>query len=386
MKGAIAAMMLVGHGRYARSGSGAGAAGHRRRRGVRGGGRAGQRLFGGRAGSSGTLRSRGSRPIFISALRPRECWRCGSRWREGRPWSHALARRQRRSQRDRCFSQYRVATVRPAQFGVVRPPLDQPGRDLGGGRAEQGARPMRDRRRHPLSARPGPRCVPGAGQGHARGRGRRRFAAAAGGGRPRLGLCAGAARRGGGHHDGEPMSVGRDGASDAVSFLRVGVPAVEFGPVGAGHHGPEEWVSVSSLETYRQALESFLRSLPERSVSSAAAAGRAGRPASRPRGRRRAAAEEEALLVALRPRRGDHRRRLRRGDLGQHPALHRQHRRRAQDPQSQTHSRSRPAARTSPRRRAGDDPDPRLRHPRQSAEDPGAPTRRSCSASIRNRT
>ena len=30
------------------------------------------------------------------------------------------------------------------------------------------------------------------------------------------------------HHDGEPMSVGRDGASDAVSFLRVGVPAVEF--------------------------------------------------------------------------------------------------------------------------------------------------------------
>jgi succinyl-diaminopimelate desuccinylase len=66
------------------------------------------------------------------------------------------------------------------------------------------------------------------------------------------------------HHDGEPMSVGRDGASDAVSFLRAGVPAVEFGPVGAGHHGPEEWVSVSSLETYRQALDSFLRSIPGR--------------------------------------------------------------------------------------------------------------------------
>jgi succinyl-diaminopimelate desuccinylase len=66
------------------------------------------------------------------------------------------------------------------------------------------------------------------------------------------------------HHDGEPMSVGRDGASDAVSFLRVGVPAVEFGPVGAGHHGPEEWVSVSSLEAYRQALESFLRAIPGR--------------------------------------------------------------------------------------------------------------------------
>jgi succinyl-diaminopimelate desuccinylase len=64
------------------------------------------------------------------------------------------------------------------------------------------------------------------------------------------------------HHDGEPMSVGRDGASDAVSFLRVGVPAVEFGPIGAGHHGPGEWVSVSSLETYRQALDSFLRAIP----------------------------------------------------------------------------------------------------------------------------
>ena len=62
----------------------------------------------------------------------------------------------------------------------------------------------------------------------------------------------------------ETMSVGRDGASDAVSFLRVGVPAVEFGPVGAGHHGPEEWVSVSSLETYRQALDSFLRAIPSR--------------------------------------------------------------------------------------------------------------------------
>lgn len=66
------------------------------------------------------------------------------------------------------------------------------------------------------------------------------------------------------HHDGEPMSVGRDGASDAVSFLRVGVPAVEFGPVGEGHHGPEEWVSVSSLHTYRQTLDTFLRSLPAR--------------------------------------------------------------------------------------------------------------------------
>ncbi|HEY7455864.1 MAG TPA: M20/M25/M40 family metallo-hydrolase [Solirubrobacterales bacterium] len=66
------------------------------------------------------------------------------------------------------------------------------------------------------------------------------------------------------HHAGEPMSVGRDGASDAVSFLRVGVPAVEFGPVGEGHHGPGEWVSVASLQAYRQTLEQFLRAIPDR--------------------------------------------------------------------------------------------------------------------------
>ena len=61
---------------------------------------------------------------------------------------------------------------------------------------------------------------------------------------------------------GESMSVGRDGASDAVSFLRAGIPAVEFGPAGAGHHGPEEWVSIASLARYRRALTDFVRQLP----------------------------------------------------------------------------------------------------------------------------
>jgi len=61
---------------------------------------------------------------------------------------------------------------------------------------------------------------------------------------------------------GESMSIGRDGASDAVSFLQAGIPAVEFGPSGAGHHGPEEWVSISSLARYRQALCDFVRDLP----------------------------------------------------------------------------------------------------------------------------
>ena len=63
---------------------------------------------------------------------------------------------------------------------------------------------------------------------------------------------------------GEQLSVGRDGASDAISFLEAGVPAVECGPTGAGHHGPDEWVSVRSLGEYRQALVEFVNLLPAR--------------------------------------------------------------------------------------------------------------------------
>ena len=39
---------------------------------------------------------------------------------------------------------------------------------------------------------------------------------------------------------------------------------MEFGPVGGGHHGPEEWVSVSSLERYQEALVRFARMIPKR--------------------------------------------------------------------------------------------------------------------------
>jgi succinyl-diaminopimelate desuccinylase len=62
--------------------------------------------------------------------------------------------------------------------------------------------------------------------------------------------------------EGESMSVGRDGASDAISFIQAGIPAVEFGPAGAGHHGPDEWVSISSLARYRQTLCDFVAGLP----------------------------------------------------------------------------------------------------------------------------
>jgi succinyl-diaminopimelate desuccinylase len=82
-----------------------------------------------------------------------------------------------------------------------------------------------------------------------------------------LALCSAASR----FSDGESMSVGRDGASDAVAFLKAGVPAVEFGPSGGGHHGPDEWVSIDSLAVYRRALVDFARSsVPERFSASEA--------------------------------------------------------------------------------------------------------------------
>jgi succinyl-diaminopimelate desuccinylase len=65
-------------------------------------------------------------------------------------------------------------------------------------------------------------------------------------------------------HHADSVTVGRDGASDAVSFLKAGIPAVEFGPAGGGHHGPGEWVSVPSLRAYREMLVAFARSMPAR--------------------------------------------------------------------------------------------------------------------------
>ena len=57
------------------------------------------------------------------------------------------------------------------------------------------------------------------------------------------------------------VSLGRHGSSDIVYFQRVGVPGVEFGPIGGGHHGPKEFVVASSLEAYRQMLVQFVQIL-----------------------------------------------------------------------------------------------------------------------------
>ena len=88
--------------------------------------------------------------------------------------------------------------------------------------------------------------------------------------------------------EGDALSIGRDGASDAISFLEAGIPAVEFGPVGGGHHGPHEWVSISSLALYRRALGDFVE--PPAGVARAPGAAVAARR------RRRAGAEARRPL------------------------------------------------------------------------------------------
>jgi succinyl-diaminopimelate desuccinylase len=63
------------------------------------------------------------------------------------------------------------------------------------------------------------------------------------------------------HAEGEVQLVGRDGTNDGTYFLQRGIPSVEFGPIGSGHHGPAEKVSIRSLRTYRLALLDFLHSV-----------------------------------------------------------------------------------------------------------------------------
>jgi len=75
-----------------------------------------------------------------------------------------------------------------------------------------------------------------------------------------------------GRHEPSAASVGRDGASDAVAFLGVGVPAVEFGPRGAGHHGPDEHVEIGSLGLYRRTLAELARTVAQRASAGGAGA------------------------------------------------------------------------------------------------------------------
>ena len=63
---------------------------------------------------------------------------------------------------------------------------------------------------------------------------------------------------------GDPQTILVLGSDRRYADKAAGIPAVEFGPSGGGHHGPDEWVSVTSLARYREALAEFIATLPER--------------------------------------------------------------------------------------------------------------------------
>ena len=218
MKGALAVMLMVA-ARPPRPGGGAAATRHRLRRGVRGGGEPRLGCARRQAGSSATSRSPASRPTSRSGCRRRAFWRCGSRSRAVGARGHAVARGQRRRQGGRGIQGHRIATVCTPQLRPVRPPLDQSRSDRGRRRPEQSARYLRHRRRYPLPARPGSRRDPGAGERPARHRGGRHLRRAPAVVEPDSPFVQGLCEAASPHHPERVMSVGRDGASDAVSFL-----------------------------------------------------------------------------------------------------------------------------------------------------------------------
>lgn len=62
-------------------------------------------------------------------------------------------------------------------------------------------------------------------------------------------------------HYPEATRSAQHGSADTRYFQEAGIPSVEFGPVGAGHHGPEEYVEVASLGLFRSMIGDFLRAV-----------------------------------------------------------------------------------------------------------------------------
>lgn len=57
------------------------------------------------------------------------------------------------------------------------------------------------------------------------------------------------------------LLIGQHGTADTIYFQGKGIPSVEFGPIGAGHHGSMEYVLIESLETYRKILLDMINEL-----------------------------------------------------------------------------------------------------------------------------
>ncbi|BCX13558.1 MAG: hypothetical protein KatS3mg085_090 [Candidatus Dojkabacteria bacterium] len=49
------------------------------------------------------------------------------------------------------------------------------------------------------------------------------------------------------------------GSSDARHYARIGIPAVEFGPIGGGIASDEEWVDIDSLIEFYNILQNFVK-------------------------------------------------------------------------------------------------------------------------------
>jgi succinyl-diaminopimelate desuccinylase len=56
-----------------------------------------------------------------------------------------------------------------------------------------------------------------------------------------------------------PNFISQHGSADTRFFAEAGIPAVEFGPVGANHHGDHEYVEIRSLWTFERILEQFIK-------------------------------------------------------------------------------------------------------------------------------
>ena len=280
MKGALAAMMCALKD-VAEQDAGARALRLRPRRGVRGRRRAARPTRSSRRACGPTSRSPASRPTCTSASRPRACSRSACRSRAPPPTARRRGWATTRSSRPttpsaasrRCPSAASPRTSSTARRSTSR----------GSWAATPSTRsPTRctHRRRHPLPAQPGPGRDP---RPDPRDRGPRDRQVASCARRPssRAATRTSCALRDavGRSIEGEALSIGRDGASDAISFLEAGIPAVEFGPVGGGHHGPHEWVSIASLARYRRALGDFVATCRvARAPGAAVAARRRRRP------------------------------------------------------------------------------------------------------------
>ncbi|MHA6253219.1 M20 family metallopeptidase [Oceanobacillus sp. CAU 1775] len=57
------------------------------------------------------------------------------------------------------------------------------------------------------------------------------------------------------HH---AVFFGQAGSSDARFYSEHNIPAVEFGPIGANHHAPNEYVDINSLKQYKDILKNYI--------------------------------------------------------------------------------------------------------------------------------